>query len=368
MKRLSTIAVVMMVMAVFLFGVLASGCVAKQQMMDAADQIKADAKKTRNKQKEVKELGGPICGMKELAIAESQRAFALSEIEQGDYPKVREHLAKSREQIAIAYRKALACEPPDRDKDGILDDNDQCPDDPEDKDGFQDEDGCPDPDNDQDGLLDEDDKCPDEPEDKDEFQDEDGCPDPDNDEDGILDTDDQCPLEPEDKDDFQDEDGCPDPDNDQDGILDPDDKCPNKAETFNGIDDEDGCPEETAYKLIQVTDQAIELKQTIFFATGKAKILSKSYPLLNEVALALKEHPTLKVEIAGHTDSNGSDALNMRLSDKRANSVRDYLIKKGGVEAERLKAVGYGETKPIDTNRTRAGRARNRRVEFNITK
>ncbi len=98
----------------------------------------------------------------------------------------------------------------DRDADGITDANDRCPDDPEDRDGFQDDDGCPDPDNDQDGITDAMDKCPNEPEDKDGFQDADGCPDPDNDQDGVPDAADKCPNDPETKNGFQDDDGCPD--------------------------------------------------------------------------------------------------------------------------------------------------------------
>jgi OOP family OmpA-OmpF porin len=134
----------------------------------------------------------------------------------------------------------------DRDGDGIKDDVDQCPDDPEDYDQFEDEDGCPEPDNDRDGILDEDDKCPNIPEDKDGFEDEDGCPEGnknDRDGDGILDDVDKCPDDPEDFDQFQDEDGCPDPDNDQDGILDVDDLCPNDPEDKDGFEDEDGCPD-----------------------------------------------------------------------------------------------------------------------------
>ena len=98
-------------------------------------------------------------------------------------------------------------------------------------------------DRDGDGILDDVDKCPDDPEDNDGFEDEDGCPDPDNDKDGILDVDDLCPNDPEDKDGFEDEDGCPDPDNDKDRILDVNDKCPNEPETYNGFEDEDGCPD-----------------------------------------------------------------------------------------------------------------------------
>ncbi|MCB9736723.1 MAG: OmpA family protein [Deltaproteobacteria bacterium] len=131
----------------------------------------------------------------------------------------------------------------DSDGDGILDNVDQCPREPEDMDGWQDTDGCPDVDNDQDGILDANDKCPNEAEDKDGDRDDDGCPDGDRDGDGIGDDFDKCPDKPEDKDGFEDEDGCPDLDNDKDGILDKDDQCPDKAEDFDGDRDEDGCPD-----------------------------------------------------------------------------------------------------------------------------
>jgi outer membrane protein OmpA-like peptidoglycan-associated protein len=131
----------------------------------------------------------------------------------------------------------------DRDRDGIPDYKDECPDAPEDYDGFEDEDGCPDPDNDGDGIPDHLDKCPDLAEDFDGFEDHDGCPDPDNDGDGIPDDEDECPDEPEDFDGYLDRDGCPDPDNDNDGIPDHLDDCPNAAEDFDGFEDEDGCPD-----------------------------------------------------------------------------------------------------------------------------
>ena len=166
----------------------------------------------------------------------------------------------------------------DTDHDGILDNVDKCPTEPEDKDGFEDEDGCPDPDNDKDGIPDKTDKCPNEPEDKDGFEDADGCPDPDNDTDGILDNVDKCPNEPEDKDGFEDADGCPDPDNDKDGVLDAADKCPNDP----GPPDNDGCPKK--YEHIVVTQEKIELKQKIFFDTNKATIQPRSFSLLDEIA------------------------------------------------------------------------------------
>ena len=147
-----------------------------------------------------------------------------------------------------------------------------------DRDGVQDEDGCPDTttdDRDGDGIPDDVDKCPDDPEDKDGFEDEDGCPDPDNDKDGIPDNDDLCPNDPEDKDGFEDEDGCPDPDNDKDRILDVDDKCPNEPETYNGFEDEDGCPDKG--KVI-VRKGKLEILDKIYFETDKAEIQPRVVP------------------------------------------------------------------------------------------
>ena len=257
------------------------------------------------------------------------------------------------------------CPDPDNDKDGILDVNDQCPLDPEDKDDFEDEDGCPDPDNDKDGILDEDDACPNDPEDMDDFEDVNGCPDPDNDEDGVLDVDDQCPLIPEDLDKFEDEDGCPDPDNDKDGLVDVKDGCPDVPEDYDGFEDEDGCPEEGS-GLVVLTCEQIEIKDKVHFETASDVIKEKSFEMLNQIATILNAATHIKlVRIEGHTDSRGGDDYNMDLSQRRANSVRKYLIEQG-VDPSRLKAVGFGETDPIDDNKTKKGRANNRRVEFHV--
>jgi len=362
MKHLPLTALLLLIVASFMF----DGCAAKKNMLKETDRIKIECDRTREKQKYVLEIGGPVCGVKELAIAESHRAFAIYEInEQSHYPSIKRHLDTAAKNAELAYKKAAECEPPDRDRDRVLDTVDRCPDDPEDRDEFEDDDGCPDLDNDNDGIPDKEDKCPIHAEDKDGFQDEDGCPDPDNDEDDILDSDDTCLNDAEDKDKFQDEDGCPDLDNDEDGLPDSDDKCPNDPETYNGTDDEDGCPDKGDYDLINVTDTEIQLKQTIFFETGKDRILPQSFRLLNEVAQAMKDMPQLKVFINGHTDSVGNDASNMKLSQARANSVRNYLAKQG-VDGSRMKATGYGETQPISSNRSSQGRAQNRRVEFKI--
>ncbi|MSQ83838.1 MAG: OmpA family protein [Myxococcales bacterium] len=159
------------------------------------------------------------------------------------------HLASNFEALlSLAY--TIGGKPGDADGDGILDGTDKCEEQAEDKDGFQDADGCPELDNDGDGIPDVDlkdaaasDKCPNEPEDKDGYMDYDGCPELDNDEDGVLDTDDKCPTQKEDKDGFEDNDGCPEIDNDKDGIPDTKDKCKNEKEDMDGFKDEDGCPE-----------------------------------------------------------------------------------------------------------------------------
>jgi outer membrane protein OmpA-like peptidoglycan-associated protein len=261
----------------------------------------------------------------------------------------------------IAYQHYLS----DRDNDGIIDEDDQCPDDPEDKDGFQDADGCPDPDNDKDGIPDVADKCPNEPEDKDGFEDLDGCPDPDNDKDGIPDVKDKCPNEPEDFDGFEDADGCPDPDNDHDGIPDDKDKCPNEKETINGVDDEDGCPDE-GDPHVEVTSEKVTIDTKIMFDFDSAIIRPESFSILNQVGLTLLANPQLKkIRVEGHTDERGTDAYNLVLSQRRAESVMTYLIGRK-VPAERLEAVGYGEGRPLVKGHDERAWSKNRRVEFTI--
>ncbi|MBZ4371083.1 Ig-like domain-containing protein [Corallococcus sp. AS-1-6] len=266
---------------------------------------------------------------------------------------------------------------------------------PEDFDGFQDDDGCLDPDDDNDGIPDVSDTCPTEPETVNGYRDDDGCPDTvpeakpepkqasegappqaalalppasaDTDGDGIPDAEDRCPTAAEDKDGFEDEDGCPDPDNDKDGIPDADDQCPLEAEVINGVNDEDGCPDKGESK-VRLEGSRIVILDKVYFATGKDVILPRSFPLLAQVASILRAHPELeRVRVEGHTDSQGDDAKNLDLSQRRANTVRDWLVK-GGIAAQRLEAVGYGETKPVDTNATAKGRENNRRVEFNVLK
>jgi outer membrane protein OmpA-like peptidoglycan-associated protein len=175
-------------------------------------------------------------------------------------------------------------------------------------------------------------------------------------------------VDPEDKDGFEDDDGCPDDDNDQDGLADSIDPCPVEAEDRDGVEDEDGCPDadKDTYQNVVVTEERIEIKQTVHFDTGRATIKRVSFPLLDEVAQALADHPKIRVRVEGHTDSQGQDAYNLRLSRDRARAVREYLEGRG-VDGSRMTSDGYGETRPISDNRTAAGRAQNRRVEFLIT-
>jgi outer membrane protein OmpA-like peptidoglycan-associated protein len=302
----------------------------------AGTEIDSRTEAARDVIKRARENGAYKCAPHELAMAESHADFAENELHEGDYYRARQELDVAEQNANEALRKS----PKDKCAPGVAIAQ-----------------GCKDTDGD--GICDDVDACPTEPEDKDGFQDADGCPDPDNDQDGIPDVRDKCPNDPEDKDGFQDEDGCPDPDNDGDKVLDVNDKCPNEyAET------PDGCPKK--YQLVVVTKEKIEIKQTVYFDFNKATIKPVSFALLNEVALALKDNPTIHVRVEGHTDSRGNDAYNLKLSQKRAESVRTYIMGQG-VSGDRMEPKGFGRTMPIADNRTEAGRSQNRRVEFIIT-
>jgi outer membrane protein OmpA-like peptidoglycan-associated protein len=217
----------------------------------------------------------------------------------------------------------------DRDNDGIPDDVDACPDEPEDHLGNDPSDGCPIPkDRDGDGIPDVADKCPDKPEDKDGVEDEDGCPEEDQDKDGIGDAQDACPTVP----------GKPNPD-------------PKK----------NGCP------LVTIDGDQVRILDQIHFGFGSATILPDSFPTMQAVANVLTQYPGIKkMVIEGHTDNRGAAALNKKLSQDRANSVMKWLTDHG-IAKDRLEAHGYGMEKPVTTNDTDEGRSTNRRVEFKIT-
>lgn len=227
---------------------------------------------------------------------------------------------------------------PDSDGDGMRDDVDDCPQEPEDRDGFKDNDGCPDPDNDGDGIDDENDECPGKAEDKDGFEDDDGCPDPDNDGDGIQDENDECPEQAEDFDEYEDDDGCPDPDNDGDGIEDDNDDCPDEP----GIPSENGCPSENVSiegdKL--VVDGAIEFESEEDNQPATS-LTDASEKLLDEVAEVLELRSELSgVEIRAYPGPDVRDA--QKLADTRAQAVGDYVAD-AGVDDTRLTASGVTE-------------------------
>lgn len=236
--------------------------------------------------------------------------------------------------------------PADTDGDGIIDSLDKCPTVP----GLAKYDGCPIPDTDKDGINDEEDKCPTVPG-LARYQ---GCPIPDTDKDGINDEEDKCPTEFG----LARYQGCPIPDTDGDGVNDEEDKCPKLKGTVANF----GCPE------IKVEDKKrVEIAaKNILFVTGSAKLQSKSFKGLNDVVAIMKENPDMLLAIDGHTDNVGSDEFNQKLSDDRANSVKNYLVSKG-VDESRITATGHGESMPIADNKTAAGRQKNRRSELTLS-
>ncbi|WP_136667010.1 DUF5723 family protein [Flavobacterium sp. H122] len=208
-----------------------------------------------------------------------------------------------------------------------------------------------DKDTDGDGILDKNDQCPDVKGPKD----NNGCPYRDSDDDGILDKDDKCPTVRGPKE----NEGCPWPDSDGDSVLDKDDKCPDVKGTVKN----NGCPEISEAVMKKLNDYA----KTILFDTSRSSFQKQTYPVLEAMVAILKEYPNSKFSIEGHTDSDGAAAANQKLSEERANAVMLYLVEHG-IETSRLKSVGYGETKPIASNKTKAGKALNRRVEVKLEK
>jgi outer membrane protein OmpA-like peptidoglycan-associated protein len=211
------------------------------------------------------------------------------------------------------------------------------------------------------------DSCPAGAEDYDGYQDDDNCIDPDNDGDGVLDEDDDCPNDAEDMDKFKDEDGCPEVDNDGDTFRDDVDRCPMIPEDFDDFEDDDGCPEEGPGKAsVKITDTQLLISSKVYYDYDKVAIKEVSYPILNAVAEALNNNPSVKkVQIEGHSDNEGTETYNQKLSENRAKAVRKYLINKK-VAPQRLIYKGYGFSRPKASNRTEEGKAINRRVEFTI--
>ena len=229
----------------------------------------------------------------------------------------------------------------DTDGDGIYDKNDACPE----VAGLAAFNGCPDSDGD--GIEDSKDTCPNQAG----LAEFNGCPDTDGD--GISDNNDKCPNTAG----LKSLAGCPDADGD--GIADGDDKCPNEA----GPAANNGCPE--INPTLEVMDTLNEYARTILFDTGKSIFKKEADPVLKAMTAIFKEYPKANFVIEGHTDSVGTDKSNQLLSEKRAVAVKDYLVA-NGISDDRLSHVGYSEARPIDDNKTRAGKANNRRVEVKL--
>jgi len=244
-------------------------------------------------------------------------------------------------------RKQPPAPPADSDHDGVLDRDDKCPAEAGVAPG-----GCP-ADSDGDSVLDRDDYCPKEagPAPK-------GCPiiDTDPDKDGVPLPCDACPDEVGVK-----PDGCPIRDADGDGIFDDKDKCVKEPETKNGFEDEDGCPDTIPEKIKKFTG----VVEGIYFDQGKATIRKQSTPKLDGAANVLKEFPSISLEISGHTSSEGDPAFNQKLSQERADAVKQWLVDKG-IPSQRIKTRGAGPDEPIADNKTAAGRTKNRRIEFKV--
>jgi outer membrane protein OmpA-like peptidoglycan-associated protein len=221
--------------------------------------------------------------------------------------------------------------------------------------------GCPPPgDKDKDGILDDVDACPDVAGIRSDDPKKHGCPPPpDRDGDGVIDAEDACPDFAGLKTSDPATNGCPG-DRDGDGIRDDKDACPEEKGKPDPDPQKNGCP------VVHVTDQQIVILQQVQFDTARATIKRVSDPLLDEVASVLKGHPEItRIEIQGHTDDRGPVKLNEKLSQDRANSVMKALVRRG-VAQERLTAKGYGPNVPIADNTTEEGRQKNRRVQFNI--
>jgi outer membrane protein OmpA-like peptidoglycan-associated protein len=245
------------------------------------------------------------------------------------------------------------CPDRDGDEDGIVDRLDKCPK----QKGVKQLEGCPELDGDGDGIVDRLDKCPTEKEDFDSFKDDDGCTDTDNDDDGVTDAADRCPLEKG----VVENRGCPDLDSDQDTIVDRLDNCPNEK----GDPKFQGC---MTKQLVVITKDRLEILDAVFFKTGSDVIEKRSFLLLDNVSRVLNAHPEVeRVRVEGHTDNQGDAKKNLELSERRAASVKKYLVETGKVTEGRLVSKGYGDTRPVEDNKTKDGRDSNRRVVFSIT-
>lgn len=257
----------------------------------------------------------------------------------------------------------------DRDNDGVVDAEDECPDEPgtaltkgcpdKDGDGIADKDdkcpdvaglakynGCPIPDSDNDGVNDEMDKCPNTPG----LAKYNGCPIPDSDNDGVNDEEDKCPSVAG----LARYNGCPIPDSDNDGINDEEDKCPNLAGTASN----NGCPEISPKLGDRVTTAS---RRVAFTSNTSTTLTSASKKALDEVHIIMEQNPELKLTIEGHTVAGGNEDTNMTITQDRADAVKHYLVDKG-ISADRITTQGYGSSQPISSGSS----SKNRRIELKL--
>jgi len=310
---------------------LAAGCVTGAALRGRADAIAQDVKLAHDQNAET-------CAAKEMAVAEANLHFAQIDLAQGDSFRAGEHLDLAAPAARDAVGKSKDCGKVTV----LIREKEKEPEAP--KVALKDSDG--------DGVPDIDDLCPDIPGPKENH----GCPVfADKDGDGVPDDIDRCPDVPRPKENF----GWPWPDRDGDGVPDSEDLCPDEP----GPADNHGCPRKMT--LVVVKRDRIEIKQQVHFRPAKAVILKNSYELLTQVAQVIKDAPMIHVRIEGHTDNVGKLKTNMKVSQARADAVRTFLINQG-VDPKQLVALGYGPTRPIAPNKTKAGKALNRRVEFRI--
>ena len=316
----------------WLFLGLAAGCASPRLVVQ---QIEG----TQTLLDEAAQQGAQECAPVAYAQASSLMDIAQREMKEGVFRAGRFDLERANDAAKQAVKQSVDCKPTeavivhvtdektDTDEDGVVDRFDHCIDRPEDADGFQDEDGCPDPDNDGDGLPDVADACPRQA--------------------GTLE------LE-----------GCPDPDTDGDGVVDRLDRCGDEQETINDYLDEDGCADHPPMN-VRLTSTRITLNRPLVFALGRATLLLESKAVLGDVFQVLMDAPHLRIRVEGHTDSQGNEEKNLSLSQARAEAVVAHLVQLR-VDKSRMEAIGFGPSRPVDTNRTQTGRSNNRRVELHI--
>ncbi len=259
------------------------------------------------------------CAPRAAAEGRAELAYALRLREWGDSGESRRRLEHAKQLLDLAWERSTdeACEG-DRDDDGIVDSMDMCPDKPESFNDINDTDGCPETDSDGDGVDDAVDRCP-----------------------GIWGS----PSGG----------GCPSGDRDADGVPDGSDECPEKS----GPKAYDGCP----YRYVLMEGGRLVVRKKILFNRRRVEVAEKSHRVLNDIVSYLRTHSEIRLRIESHTDSNGAAGRNLRLSERRAQAVRGYLVRKG-IAPERLRAVGFGESQPLFDNTSAAGRKKNNRLEF----